>query len=84
MWIKNPRTWQEWWNCWLFLFLLLPVFVHAQERELSVSLHSISDSVVALPDNFPDFSTLRIQVDSSFLLRVISRDNSPQFRDNLG
>jgi len=70
MWIKNPRTWQEWWNCWLFLFLLLPVFVHAQERELSVSLRSISDSVVALPDNFPDFSTLRIQVDSSFLLRA--------------
>jgi hypothetical protein len=36
---------------------------------LSVTLHSVRDSVVVLSDNFPDFSTLRIQVDSSFFLR---------------
>ncbi len=35
---------------------------------LSVTLHSAQDSVVALSDNFPDFSTLRIQVDGSFFL----------------
>ncbi|MFI5201936.1 MAG: hypothetical protein ACHQNE_06085, partial [Candidatus Kapaibacterium sp.] len=48
----------------------MPAIIHAQERTLSVTLHSIGDSVIALSDNFPDFSTLRIQVDSSFYLRA--------------
>lgn len=55
---------------WLFVFLFFPALVHAQQRTFSVTLHSISDSVVVLSDNFPDFSTLRIQVDSSFYLRA--------------
>ncbi len=54
---------------WIALCLLFSSVTHAQSRTLSVTLHSMRDSVVLLSDNFPDFSTLRIQVDSSFFLR---------------
>ncbi len=54
---------------WVACCLFITSIAHAQSRSLSVMLHSVNDSVVMLPDNFPDFSTLRIQVDSSFFLR---------------
>ncbi len=41
---------------------------HSQSRSLSVTIHAASDSTIALSDNFPDFTTLRIQVDSAFYL----------------
>ncbi len=68
--IENPLHRRERLCYWLFLFLFLPAVLHAQERTLSITLHSIGDSVVVLSDNFPDFSTLHIQVDSSFFLHA--------------
>jgi hypothetical protein len=52
----------------IFVFAVLPSLVHSQQREFPMVLHSAADSVVVLPDNFPDFSSLQIQVDSSFVL----------------
>ena len=49
--------------------LLFASNAHAQSRTLAITVHSVKDSVITLPDNFPDFSTLQIQVDSSFFLR---------------
>ena len=54
--------------CWAIVLLLLPSLVDAQQRSFPFTLRSATDSVIALADNFPDFSTLRIQVDSSFYL----------------
>jgi hypothetical protein len=54
--------------CAVLILLLSAVVGHAQTRTLSVTLHSINDSVVVLSDNFPDFSSLRIQIDYSFFL----------------
>jgi len=65
------RTWL-FCQCIFCIALCSPLttpLVHAQQRTLSVAVYSINDSVVVLSDNFPDFSTLRIQVDSSFFLR---------------
>ncbi|HEY3874081.1 MAG TPA: hypothetical protein VGM92_01270, partial [Candidatus Kapabacteria bacterium] len=42
----------------------------AQQRSLSVTLTSASDSVIVLSDNFPDFSSLSIQVDGGFFLQA--------------
>ncbi|HWF44749.1 MAG TPA: hypothetical protein VG537_08920 [Candidatus Kapabacteria bacterium] len=47
----------------------MPSALFSQSRTLSITLKSPADSVIALPDNFPDFSRLRIQVDSSFFLQ---------------
>ena len=52
----------------VFFVLLCSTHIHAQERTLTVTLNSVKDSVIVLSDNFPDFSTLRIQVDRSFFL----------------
>ncbi len=54
----------------IILFLFFASVVHGQSRTLSVTLHSSQDSIIGLSDNFPDFSSLRIQVDSSFFLRA--------------
>ena len=54
----------------LVILLLLAGSAYGQSRSLSVVVHSMNDSTIALSDNFPDFSTLRIQVDSSFFLET--------------
>jgi len=46
----------------------MPSLVHSQSRTLPIILHSPADSVIVLPDNFPDFSSISIQVDSSLVL----------------
>ena len=54
----------------LFIGVLLAASnLSAQQRSFFSPLKSTADSAISLPDNFPDFSTLRIQADSSFYLR---------------
>lgn len=55
----------------LFLFVcVLALPAHAQQRSFSIVLHSASDSTIVLPDNFPDLSTLHVQLDSVTKLRA--------------
>lgn len=49
---------------------LTAVPVRSQSRTVTVALRSPADSVITLPDNFPDYSTLRVRLDSTAELRV--------------
>ncbi|MDP4200522.1 MAG: hypothetical protein Q8902_13240 [Bacteroidota bacterium] len=49
------------------LYLAIGSSVYAQERTLTVTLHSAADSALVLPDNFPDFSSLHVRLDASQL-----------------
>jgi len=53
----------------VYCLLLVASASSGQQRTMSLSLQR-SDSVIALADNFPDFSTLRLQIDSSFYLQT--------------
>jgi hypothetical protein len=51
----------------LLVSIALPSF--AQKRNISAQLHSANDSLIALPDNFPDLSTLHVRLDPTTELR---------------
>ena len=58
-----------------FVLLILASLVRpctAQRRSIKSTLHSASDSLIALPDNFPDLSTLHVLLDSTTELRATS------------
>ncbi len=65
----DARTFVHW-RIWILALLLVPTVVSAQQRNLEVVLQSPSDSTLLLPDNFPDLSSIRLQVDSSFYLQA--------------
>jgi len=55
--------------CIAFVLFFGASLVHAQSRTIAALLHSKNDSTIVLADNFPDFSSLRIYIDSTISLR---------------